>query len=240
MVRRCRVGRRGWSSGGYPRPGGEACCSARLDSRGVRVVAPTNEAARSCRRRRDCCLPAATAGPASVTGGEWLRDHRAALPAADRPADVGEPPDVPPPGARVPPACSTRPRARRRPETQRQSGVPLGSRAGGSVAEMPPETLLATLGELPERNCQARIPDDGRATAQDPAWRRLHRPMGGFHQGSRCSRGRRSMHRWCATVWPRRRACPHRRERSHEACGRLGPPPLRRRTSHTRRDRRAS
>ncbi len=240
MVRRCRGGRCGWSSGGYPRPGGEACCSARLDSRGVRVAARTNAAARNCRRRRDCCLPAVTAVPASATGGEWRLDHRAGLPAADRPADVGEPPDVRPPGAWVPPACSTRPGARRRPETPQRSGVPLAPRAGGSVAELPPETLLATLGEFQGRDCQARIPDEWRATAQAPACQRLHRLWGISRQRSRCSRGHRTTHRWCATVCPHWRTCPHWRETSHEACGRLVPPLLRRQTSHTRRDRRAS
>ncbi|MGB8229227.1 MAG: hypothetical protein WCE78_09305, partial [Pseudonocardiaceae bacterium] len=113
-VRRCRLGRRGWSSGGYPRSGGEACCSARLDWPGVPVAAQTNAAeARSCRRRRDCCLPAATEDPASATGGERLLGHRVARPVADRPAAVGEPRDVPPPGAWVPPACpALRPEAR--------------------------------------------------------------------------------------------------------------------------------
>jgi hypothetical protein len=227
-VRRCRVGRCGSGLGGYSHLGGEACCWARLDSRAVRVVAPTNAAALSCRRRRDCCLPAVTADPASATGDDRPQDPQAVHPGADRRAAVGGPLDVAPPGAGVPPAGSARPWAARRPGARHLSGAPLGSHAGEVRAQMPPETLLVRLGEPPGKMCP---PVDGRAPVQDRAWQRFHRLRVTSRQRVR---GRWSMRHW------RGPAFPHLRETSREACGRPVPPPLRRRTSHTRRDRRVS
>ena len=227
-VRRCLVGRCGSCSGGYLRLGGEACCWVQVDSRVVLVAVPTNAAARNCRRRRDCCLPAGTSDPASATADGRLLNPRAVHPAADRPAAVEEPLDVPPPGAQVPPAGSAEPGAPRRQGVEQVPGAPLGSRAAEALVELPPETLLVTLGEAPERTF---LPVDGRAPVQDRAWQRFHQLRGASHQRVR---DRWSMRRWRGT------ACPHRRETSREACGRPVPPPLKRRTSHTRLDRRVS
>jgi hypothetical protein len=235
-------------SSGCSRPDGVAYCSAQLDSRPDRAVAPPSVPVQNRRHRRDCCPPVGNADPASATAGADVLGRQghcrrqAADSGAARWGDVAEPPDAPPQDGRAAQGYSSgrdgRPRgAQERPDAQELSGAPLASLvAGGPVGARP---VLESLDEVPARHCRrARTPAGERAQGRDQALRWAHPRWGESHWSHPGSRGHRPMHRWSGAAYHGQTACLSQRETSRGACGRPVPPPLRRQTSHTHRGRR--
>ena len=241
VARRFRTDRCGRRVLGCPHPDGGACCPVRPGSWAGRSAGPPNVAAQNCRHRRDCCPPAGTAALAWATSDGPLRTRirrRVARQDVARNAArrmvAGEPLGARLRGAGEPdfPArqAGHRPRGARRSVDARQ---PAGARqepdAGESPAAKHPERGPSERHR--QRDCSAPIPAGG--SEREWASARPHREPGGSHRIRQYVPGR-----------PRRRwheaPCLPRWEMSREACERPVPPPSKRQTSHTRRDRRAS